>query len=129
MHDYVRHVLHKSTNEDVSLGSWFIGHDVQHIDDQRLCSGRPPDTQKKEDMAANLAVVDYDKKNLEPILSIEEAFEKCSFYEVPPLLNLEPIGAFSKGMAESDHQILHAEVVSILLKENIDTLVLISIPA
>ncbi|MBA0828484.1 hypothetical protein Goarm_013156 [Gossypium armourianum] len=41
-HDYVRHVLHKSANEDVSLGSWFVGLDVQHIDDQRLCCGRPP---------------------------------------------------------------------------------------
>ncbi|MBA0622635.1 hypothetical protein Godav_008161 [Gossypium davidsonii] len=65
-------------------------------------------------MAAKLAVVDYDKKNLEPILSVEEAFEKCSFYEVPPLLNPEPVGAFSKGMAESDHQILSAEVIIIL---------------
>ncbi|KAH1122552.1 hypothetical protein J1N35_005712 [Gossypium stocksii] len=54
------------------------------------------DTQKNADMVANLAVVDYDKKNLEPILSIEEAFEKCSFYEVPPLLNLEPVVLFQK---------------------------------
>ncbi|MBA0854585.1 hypothetical protein Goshw_002164 [Gossypium schwendimanii] len=37
-----QHVLHKSANEDVSLGSWFIGLDVQHIDDRRLCCGRPP---------------------------------------------------------------------------------------
>ncbi|MBA0798482.1 hypothetical protein Gohar_009070 [Gossypium harknessii] len=37
-----QHVLHKSANEDVSLGSWFVGLDVQHIDDQRLCCGRPP---------------------------------------------------------------------------------------
>lgn len=44
------------------------------------------------------------------MLLIEEAFEKCSFYEVPSLLNLEPVGAFSKGMAESDHQILSAEL-------------------
>ncbi|KAB2036657.1 hypothetical protein ES319_D03G016800v1 [Gossypium barbadense] len=65
-------------------------------------------------MAAKLAVVDYDKKNLEPILSVEEAFEKCSFYEVPPLLNPEPVGAFSKGMAKSDHQMLSAEVIIIL---------------
>lgn len=37
-----RHVLHKFANEDVSLGSWFIGLDVQHIDDRRLCCGTPP---------------------------------------------------------------------------------------
>ncbi|RZS19208.1 hypothetical protein BHM03_00051578 [Ensete ventricosum] len=29
-------------NEDVSLGSWFIGLDVEHIDDRRLCCGTPP---------------------------------------------------------------------------------------
>ncbi|KAG8640624.1 hypothetical protein MANES_13G069800v8 [Manihot esculenta] len=37
-----RHVLHKYANEDVSLGSWFIGLDVEHIDDRRLCCGTPP---------------------------------------------------------------------------------------
>ncbi|GFY81000.1 Galactosyltransferase family protein [Actinidia rufa] len=30
-----QHVLHKYANKDVSLGSWFIGLDVQHIDDRR----------------------------------------------------------------------------------------------
>lgn len=40
--DMLRHVLHKYTNEDVSLGAWFIGLDVQHIDDRRLCCGTPP---------------------------------------------------------------------------------------
>ncbi|XP_040932064.1 probable beta-1,3-galactosyltransferase 4 isoform X2 [Gossypium hirsutum] len=34
-----QHVLHKYANEDVSLGSWFIGLDVDHIDDRRLCCG------------------------------------------------------------------------------------------
>lgn len=34
-----RHVLHKYANEDVSLGAWFIGIDVKHIDDRRLCCG------------------------------------------------------------------------------------------
>ncbi|CAL5403455.1 unnamed protein product [Camellia sinensis] len=38
-----QHVLHKYANEDVSLGSWFIGLDVQHIDDRRLCCGTPPE--------------------------------------------------------------------------------------
>ncbi|KAG6748663.1 hypothetical protein POTOM_048592 [Populus tomentosa] len=37
-----QHVLHKYANEDVSLGSWFIGLDVDHIDDRRLCCGTPP---------------------------------------------------------------------------------------
>ncbi|KAF3451726.1 hypothetical protein FNV43_RR07822 [Rhamnella rubrinervis] len=37
-----QHVLHKYANEDVSLGSWFIGLDVEHVDDRRLCCGTPP---------------------------------------------------------------------------------------
>ncbi|KAJ4730041.1 Hexosyltransferase [Melia azedarach] len=42
-----QHVLHKYANEDVSLGSWFIGLDVEHIDDRRLCCGTPPDCEWK----------------------------------------------------------------------------------
>ena len=38
----LRNVLHKYANEDVSLGSWFIGLDVEHVDDRRLCCGTPP---------------------------------------------------------------------------------------
>ncbi|PHT74624.1 hypothetical protein T459_21901 [Capsicum annuum] len=29
-------------NKDVSLGSWFIGLDVEHIDERSLCYGTPP---------------------------------------------------------------------------------------
>ena len=35
-------MLHKYANEDVSLGSWFIGLDVEHIDNRKLCCGTPP---------------------------------------------------------------------------------------
>ncbi|PPR82070.1 hypothetical protein GOBAR_AA38648 [Gossypium barbadense] len=92
-----------------------FGSESLYADELTQCAGQRialvvADTQKNADMAANLAVVDYDKKNLEPILSVEEAFEKCSFFEVPHFLNPEPVGAFSKGMAESDHQILSAEL-------------------
>ncbi|KAF2285743.1 hypothetical protein GH714_007561 [Hevea brasiliensis] len=47
-----QHVLHKFANEDVSLGSWFIGLDVEHIDDRRLCCGTPPE------MAPMLKLID-----------------------------------------------------------------------
>ncbi|XP_010534019.1 PREDICTED: probable beta-1,3-galactosyltransferase 1 [Tarenaya hassleriana] len=40
-------LLHKYANEDVSLGSWFIGLKVEHVDDKRLCCGTPPDCELK----------------------------------------------------------------------------------
>uniref|UniRef100_A0A7C9EMC3 Hexosyltransferase n=2 Tax=Opuntia streptacantha TaxID=393608 RepID=A0A7C9EMC3_OPUST len=54
-----RHVLHKYANEDVSIGSWFIGLDVEHIDDRRLCCGTPPDCEWKA-QAGNVCVASFD---------------------------------------------------------------------
>ncbi|XP_027171006.1 probable beta-1,3-galactosyltransferase 2 isoform X1 [Coffea eugenioides] len=54
-----QHVLHKYANEDVSLGSWFIGLDVLHIDDRRLCCGTPPDCEWKA-QAGNICVASFD---------------------------------------------------------------------
>ncbi|XP_059282554.1 probable beta-1,3-galactosyltransferase 2 [Lycium ferocissimum] len=54
-----QHVLHKYTNEDVSLGSWLIGLDVQHIDDRRLCCGTPPDCEWKA-QAGNVCIASFD---------------------------------------------------------------------
>ncbi|EYU34029.1 hypothetical protein ABFS82_13G015100 [Erythranthe guttata] len=54
-----QHVLHKFANEDVSLGSWFIGLDVKHIDDRRLCCGTPPDCEWKA-QAGNICVASFD---------------------------------------------------------------------
>ncbi|VFQ61742.1 unnamed protein product [Cuscuta campestris] len=54
-----QHVLHKYANEDVSLGSWFIGLDVHHIDDRRLCCGTPPDCEWKA-QAGNICVASFD---------------------------------------------------------------------
>ncbi|KAI7725037.1 hypothetical protein M8C21_029808 [Ambrosia artemisiifolia] len=69
------------------------------------------ETQKNADMAADTAMVDYDIDDLEqPILTVEQAVEKSSFFEVPPFLTPSQVGNFSKGMAESDHQIHSAEV-------------------
>ncbi|KAL6005132.1 aryl-alcohol oxidase 3 [Asimina triloba] len=70
------------------------------------------ETQKYADMAASQAVVDYDVDNLEPpILTVEDAVERSSFFEVPEFLRPAPVGDFSKGMAEADRKILSAEVV------------------
>ncbi|PSS09429.1 Indole-3-acetaldehyde oxidase [Actinidia chinensis var. chinensis] len=69
------------------------------------------DTQKLADLAAESALVDYDTENLEPpILTVEEAVERSSFFEVPPFLYPAQVGDFSKGMAEADHKILSAEI-------------------
>ncbi|KAF9600911.1 hypothetical protein IFM89_013818 [Coptis chinensis] len=35
-------ILHKYANEDVSLGAWFIGLEVEHIDERNMCCGTPP---------------------------------------------------------------------------------------
>ncbi|XVF19559.1 hypothetical protein REPUB_Repub11eG0122000 [Reevesia pubescens] len=86
-----------------------------YADELTQCAGQRialvvADTQKNADITANLAVIDYDKKDLEPILSVEEAFERSSFFEVPPFFYPEQVGDFSKGMAEADHQILSAQI-------------------
>jgi hypothetical protein len=54
-----QHVLHKYANEDVTLGAWFIGLDVTHIDDRRLCCGTPPDCEWKA-QAGNICVASFD---------------------------------------------------------------------
>ncbi|CAN0896989.1 Probable beta-1,3-galactosyltransferase 2 [Linum grandiflorum] len=54
-----QNVLHKFANEDVSLGSWFIGLDIEHIDDRRLCCGTPPDCEWKA-QAGNVCVASFD---------------------------------------------------------------------
>lgn len=63
-------------------------------------------------MAADSAVVDYDVDNSEtPILSLEEAVERSSFFEVPSSLYPSEVGDLSKGMSEADKKILSARVL------------------
>ncbi|KAI3955448.1 hypothetical protein MKW98_018549 [Papaver atlanticum] len=69
------------------------------------------DTQKHADMAADDAVVEYDTENVEPpILSVEDAVARSSFFEVPPFLYPKQVGDFSKGMSDADHRIISAEI-------------------
>ncbi|KAJ4903083.1 Abscisic-aldehyde oxidase [Raphanus sativus] len=68
------------------------------------------DTQKHADKAAKLAVVEYDIKNLEePILTVEDAVKRSSFFDVHPMFYPEPVGDVVKGMKEADRKILLAE--------------------
>ncbi|KAG4191759.1 hypothetical protein ERO13_A07G114700v2 [Gossypium hirsutum] len=103
--------------ENIGAQTMF-GSEPLYADKLTECAGQRialvvADTQRNADMAANLAVINYDKENLDPILSVEKAFERCSFFEVPSSLYPEQVGDFSKGMAEADHQIHSAEVIII----------------
>ncbi|KAL5537418.1 hypothetical protein UlMin_043051 [Ulmus minor] len=52
-------ILHRYANEDVSLGSWFIGLEVEHVDDRSMCCGTPPDCQRKAE-EGNVCVASFD---------------------------------------------------------------------
>ncbi|XP_010471978.1 PREDICTED: beta-1,3-galactosyltransferase 7 isoform X2 [Camelina sativa] len=54
-----RPILHKYANEDVSLGSWFIGLEVEHIDDRNFCCGTPPDCRWKAE-AGDVCVASFE---------------------------------------------------------------------
>ncbi|KNA23814.1 hypothetical protein SOVF_021460 [Spinacia oleracea] len=43
---YQKEILHMYVNEDVSLGAWFIGLEVEHVDDMSMCCGTE-DCQRK----------------------------------------------------------------------------------
>lgn len=52
-------ILHKFANEDVSLGAWFIGLDVEQIDERSFCCGTPPDCEWKA-QAGNTCAASFD---------------------------------------------------------------------
>ncbi|KAL3641793.1 Beta-1,3-galactosyltransferase 7 [Castilleja foliolosa] len=52
-------ILHKYANEDVSLGAWFIGLEVEHIDDRNMCCSTPPDCEWKA-QAGNVCIASFD---------------------------------------------------------------------
>ncbi|TKW31510.1 hypothetical protein SEVIR_2G111100v4 [Setaria viridis] len=69
------------------------------------------ETQRHADMAAKQAVVEYDTEDLKPpILTVEQAVENNSYFNVPDVFYPKQVGDFSKGMAEADHKILSTEV-------------------
>ncbi|KAH9315372.1 hypothetical protein KI387_023999, partial [Taxus chinensis] len=52
-------ILHRYANEDVALGSWLIGLDVQHVDERSFCCATPPDCEWKA-QAGNVCVAAFD---------------------------------------------------------------------
>ncbi|XP_062082394.1 indole-3-acetaldehyde oxidase [Humulus lupulus] len=93
-----------------------FGTEPLFADDLTECAGQRlafvvADTQKHADVAAELAVVDYGVEDLEPpILTVEEAVRRCSFFEVPSVIYPKQVGDASKGMAEADHKIIAAKI-------------------
>ncbi|KAF3779875.1 Beta-1-3-galactosyltransferase 7 [Nymphaea thermarum] len=52
-------ILHKYANEDVSLGAWLIGLDIEQIDERNMCCGTPPDCEWKA-QAGNVCIASFD---------------------------------------------------------------------
>ncbi|XP_027332424.1 abscisic-aldehyde oxidase-like isoform X2 [Abrus precatorius] len=118
--DGVRDII---SSKDIPNGGQNIGSNSRFGDAEPLfaeeiarCVGERlafvvADTQKLADMAANSAIVDYCTENLEPpILTVEEAVKRSSFFQVPPFMFPRQVGDVSKGMADADHKILSAEL-------------------
>ncbi|PWA86082.1 abscisic aldehyde oxidase 3 [Artemisia annua] len=60
---------------------------------------------------AEIAIIDYNTEDLEPpILTVEQAVERSSFFEVPSMLYPSQVGDFANGMAEADHQTVEQAV-------------------
>ncbi|XP_068650213.1 beta-1,6-galactosyltransferase GALT31A-like [Aristolochia californica] len=74
-----RHILHRYANEDVSLGSWFIGLDVDHIDERNLCCGTPPDCEWKAQAGSPCAAsFDWSCSGIcKSVERMEEVHQRC----------------------------------------------------
>ncbi|KAI4388739.1 hypothetical protein MLD38_001042 [Melastoma candidum] len=52
-------ILHRYANEDVTVGAWLFGLEVEHVDEPSMCCGTPPDCYLKA-QAGNVCVASYD---------------------------------------------------------------------
>ncbi|TVU44661.1 hypothetical protein EJB05_04108, partial [Eragrostis curvula] len=69
------------------------------------------ETQRYAYVAAKQAVIEYSTENLQPpILTIEDALQQNSYFQIPPVLAPKPVGDYNRGMSEADQKILSAEV-------------------
>ncbi|KAH8515984.1 hypothetical protein H0E87_004412 [Populus deltoides] len=87
-------ILHKYANEDVSLGAWFIGLEVEHIDDHSMCCGTPPDCAWKA-QAGDVCIASFDWSCSGICKSVERikfVHEKCG----------EADGSYVGGMQSGD---------------------------
>ncbi|KAJ3669997.1 hypothetical protein LUZ60_010321 [Juncus effusus] len=100
-----------------NIGVEFMsGSEPLFVDSLAEYAGQPlgvviAETQRYANMAAKQAVVDYSMDNLEPpILTTEDAVQRESYFEVPPMFYPKQVGDFAKGMSEADQTIESAEV-------------------
>ncbi|PHT34890.1 Indole-3-acetaldehyde oxidase [Capsicum baccatum] len=69
------------------------------------------ESQRSADVAERTSLIEYDTENIDsPILTIEEAVDKCSFFQIQSSMYPKQVVDFSKGIAEADHKILSAEM-------------------
>ncbi|KAL6893925.1 hypothetical protein ACP4OV_008023 [Aristida adscensionis] len=69
------------------------------------------ETQRYANMAAKQAVIQYSTEKLQPpILTIEDAIQRNSYFDIPPFLAPKTVGDYTQGMSEADYKILSAEV-------------------
>ncbi|KAJ1293275.1 hypothetical protein BS78_01G055100 [Paspalum vaginatum] len=69
------------------------------------------ETQRYAYMAAKQAVIEYSTENLQPpILTIDDAIQRNSYFNTPPFLAPKPVGDYNQGMSQADHKILSVEV-------------------
>ncbi|PAN44635.1 hypothetical protein PAHAL_9G057900 [Panicum hallii] len=111
------------TAKDIPSGGKNIGSSFPGLGDEPLfadpiaeCAGQNigvviAETQRYAYMAAKQAIIEYSTENLQPpILTIEDAIQRNSYFKVPPFLAPKPVGDYNQGMSEADHKILSAEV-------------------
>ncbi|XP_010493211.1 PREDICTED: probable beta-1,3-galactosyltransferase 1 isoform X2 [Camelina sativa] len=55
-------LLHKYANEDVSLGSWFIGLNVEHVDEKKLCCSTSPHDCELKAVMGSVCAASFDWK-------------------------------------------------------------------
>ncbi|KAK3149113.1 hypothetical protein QOZ80_3AG0213140 [Eleusine coracana subsp. coracana] len=105
-----------SGGQNVGSGFLMLGDEALFADPVAEFAGQNigvviAETQRYANMAAKQAVIEYSTENLQPpILTIEDAIQQNSYFDIPPFLAPKPAGDFNQGMSEADHKILSAEV-------------------
>ncbi|KAJ1293276.1 hypothetical protein BS78_01G055200 [Paspalum vaginatum] len=116
-------VIKVITVEDIPSGGQNIGSGFQMFGEEALFVEQVAEfagqnigvviaeTQRYAYMAAKQAVVEYSTEDLQPpILTIEDAIQHSSYFQIAPFLTPKPVGDYNQGMSEADHKILSAEV-------------------